>query len=286
MQVTSILTRPTRGIVYEIPYGQFLRIPRICSEDTDFINHCVIKGRHFLRRGYPVAFLGNAFLKALQKDRNSLMTPKPSDESSAAPNILITTYNPGFQGLKKVFEKDWDLLGKSCTTRAIYREKVLGAFRRPKYLKDYLMKAKLKPMVTCLRPNTCRYCPKLNTDGRILCSASGRTYMSRYKVCCSSSNLIYCMTCKRCGIQYVGQTKCELKVRFSAHFLKNDPESEIARHFNSIHHKGLDDIMIHIVDFVYAAPDSAKAKYLEFNWIQQLHTNAPMGLNVMDLLRS
>ena len=61
-------------------------------------------------------------------------------------------------------------------------------------------------------------------------------------------------------------------MRFSAHFLKiseNDPDSEIARHFNSGCHKGLDDVMIHIVDFVYAAPDSAKAKYLrdllEFN---------------------
>ena len=164
------------------------------------------------------------------------------------------------------------------------------------------MKAKLKPEAplapststnSCLRPNSCRYCPKLNTDGRILCSASGRTYMSRFNVCCCSSNLIYCITCKRCGIQYVGQTKNELKIRFSAHFLKiskNDLESEIARHFNSDHHKGLDDLTIHIVDFVYARPDSAKAKHLrdllEFNWIQRLHTNAPLGLNVMDLLRS
>ena len=142
-------------------------------------------------------------------------------------------------------------------------------------------------------PNSCKYCPKLNTDGRILCTASGRTYMSRFNVSCCSSNLIYCLTCKRCGIQYVGQTKCELKVRFAAHFLKiskNDPESEIGRHFNSNFHKGLDDIVIHIVDFIHAAPESAKAKHLrdllEFNWIQRLHTNAPMGLNVMDLLRS
>ena len=217
------------------------------------------------------------------------------------------------------------------------------------------MKSKLKPAVLatkkvssnkCLRPNSCRYCPKINTDGHILCTASGRTYMSRYNVCCSSSNIIYCLTCKRCGIQYVGQTKCELKVRFSSHFLKitkNDPESEIARHFNSGHHMGLDDVMIHIVDFIHEAPDTGRAKYLrdllfsiflivcftryflfriavlphspgvvyyhlllepgtfgladecstteltlllEFNWIQRLHTNAPMGLNVMDLLRS
>ena len=53
---------------------------------------------------------------------------------------------------------------------------------------------------------------------------------------------------------------------------------------------GLDDVLIHVVDFVYARPYSERAKYLrdllEFNWIQQLHTKAQMGLNVIDLLRS
>ena len=203
--------------------------------------------------------------------------------------------------LKSVVDKNWDLLGKSCTTHTIYREQVIGAFKRPKNLRDYLVKAKLPPEKQalsqvaknmCPHPNSCRDCPKLNTNGRILCSASGRTYMSRYNTCCSSSNLIYCITCKQCGIQYVGQTKCELKERFSAHFLKiskYDPQSEITRHFNSEFHKGLDDVQIHIVDFIYTAPVSAKAKFLrvlEFNWIQRLHTNAPMGLNVMALLRS
>ena len=213
----------------------------------------------------------------------------------------MTTYNPGFTGLKRVVTKNWDLLGKSCTTRSIHQKPVLAAFRRQKNLKDLLVRARLPQLLqpkepnsnVCLRPNTCRYCPKLNTEGRILCSASGRTCMSGYNVCCTSSNLIYCITCKQCGIQYVGQTKNELKIRLLAHFLKiskNDAESEIARHFNSPHHMGLDDVEISIVDFVYAAQHTTKAKHLrdllEFNWIQRLHTNAPMGLNVMDLLRS
>ena len=217
------------------------------------------------------------------------------------PNILVTTFTPGFDGLQKVVTKNWDILGKSCTTRTIHKVPVLTAFRRPKNLKDYLVRAKLSKVKehpteqinNCLRPNSCRYCPKLNTDGRILCSASGRTYMSRFNITCTSSNLIYCITCKRCGIQYVGQTKRELKMRLSEHFLKitrNDPESEIANHFNSQHHSGLDDISVYVVDFVHAAPHTPKSKYLrdllEFNWIQRLHTNAPTGLNVMDLFRS
>ena len=214
---------------------------------------------------------------------------------------FVTTYNPGFKGLQKVVTKNWDILGKSCTTRSIHKSSILTAFRRPKNLKDYLVKAKLRQDKTdtvpvaknCLRPSSCRYCPKLNTDGRILCTVSGRTYISRFNVNCSSSNLIYCITCRRCGIQYVGQTKRELKMRLSEHFLKitrNDPESEIASHFNSNHHSGLDDVEIFVVDFVHAAPHTTKSKHLrdllEFNWIQRLHTNARSGLNVMDLLRS
>ena len=96
--------------------------------------------------------------------------------------------------------------------------------------------------------------------------------MSRFNVNCCSSNLIYCITCKCCGIQYVGQTEREIKMQLSEHFLKitrKDPESEIAVHFNSDHHSGLDDIVVYIVDFVHAAPYTSKAKYLrdllEFN---------------------
>ena len=77
--------------------------------------------------------------------------------------------------------------------------------------------------------------------------------------------------------------------RFQAHFYNighNRPNSEIGRHFNLPDHKGLADVEIHILDFIHADPSSRRAKYLrdliEFNWIQRLHTNAPMGLNVMD----
>ena len=60
------------------------------------------------------------------------------------------------------------------------------------------------------------------------------------------------------------KTKCELKVRFSAQFLKiakKYMDSEVARHFNSPHHE-VGDVMNHIVDFVYAAPHTPKANIL------------------------
>ena len=122
--------------------------------------------------------------KALFENGRSTIIGATRDKGDKdPPNILVTTYNPGFLGLKKVVSKKWDLLGKSCTTRSIHRVPLLAAFRRSTNLKDILVRAKVRQPEpqrepntnVCLHPNTCRYCPKLNTDGRVLCLASGRT---------------------------------------------------------------------------------------------------------------
>ena len=134
--------------------------------------------------------------------------------------------------------------------------------------------------------------------------------MARYNVTCCSSNLIYCISCKRCGIQYVGQTKSELKKRLGSHFDKMtynrtikkplagtdlgdtagraasqvDQDTVVGLHFRTPPHQGILDVEIHIVDFIHAALLSVKAgklrNLIEFNWIQRLHTNAPVGLNI------
>ena len=117
--------------------------------------------------------------------------------------------------------------------------------------------------------------------------------MAKFNVTCKSSNLIYCITCTKCKIQYVGQTKNRLMDRFQGHFYNighNRPMSEIGKHFNSAGHNGLDDVEIHIVDFIHAHPHGQKSKQLrdliEFNWIQRMHCNAPTGLNLMDPYQS
>ena len=237
-----------------------------------------------------------------QRDRTSCK--KLAGGQGQEANILVTTYNPAFGALGGLVKDNWDILGHSCSTRRIYEGSMLMAYRRPKNLRDILVRARLSqkgkggnsenqngtPCNPCLTKN-CRYCLKLNKTGRIRCKASGREYMAKHNVTCKSSNVIYCLSCKCCGIQYVGQTKNRLMDRFQAHFYNiayNKAKSEIGKHFNQPDHKGLEDVEIHILDFIHAHPMGKKAKHLrdliEFNWIQRLHTNAPLGLNTMDLL--
>ena len=61
----------------------------------------------------------------------------------------------------------------------------------------------------------------------------------------------------------------------------------IGRHFSQEDHNGLEDVEIHIVDFIHQHPSSPGAAYLrdkiEKNWIQRLRTSAPYGINIMDV---
>ena len=145
------------------------------------------------------------------------------------------------------------------------------------------------PKVAHLSPCTtskCHYCPLLNTSGRIISTYTGRSYSSKIRVDCKSSNLIYCITCKHCSTQYVGQTKRRLMDRFQGHLYNitsRNVKNTIGHHFNQC---GISDLEIHIVDFIHAHPESPQAlklcRTIERNWQHRLRTIAPQGLNIQD----
>ena len=143
-------------------------------------------------------------------------------------------------------------------------------------------------MNPCHRKN-CRYCTILDKTGRIKSTHTEREYMAKHNVSCQSNNIIYCISCQRCGKQYVGQTKRRLMDRFQGHFgaiQRNDNNNDIAKHYNTNQHDGTADMMIHIVDFIFLHPESQSGSTLrdniEMNWIHRLHTQTPMGLNTLD----
>ena len=59
-----------------IPGGQFLRLCRICSDTDSFIQHSIEKGKHFLRRGYPLEIVLQGFKKASERNRHLFLNPK------------------------------------------------------------------------------------------------------------------------------------------------------------------------------------------------------------------
>ena len=108
-------------------------------------------------------------------------------------------------------------------------------------------------------------------------------------ISCRSSNLIYCITCDRCGIQYVGQTSLRLKDRFQKHYYvvdKRDTTHSVGNHYSHHTHEGVDDMTISVLEYIKRAPKSPAAATIrdriELKWIHLLRTCAPQGLNIED----
>ena len=367
---TTLYTKPTDSHDYvlyssahpqickdSIPYSQFLRIRRICSNIDDFDLNAIFLSQFFLRRGYPLELVQNAALLARRKDRAELLNhqrPTTQETQNSDRIFLITTYHPNDSTLKDIIFKNWKILGSSTTTRHIYEKRLMVGYRRPKNLRDLLVRAKIpfKPQdsVVTQRPDTttnptvvreeptpstsssrqttldqflvpgikptpgthnsnltstkrkgtgpkelgfnfcnknnCNYCKLLNKTGTITCHVTGLEYTSMSNVSCRSSNLIYCISCRVCGKQYVGQTLRRMRDRLSEHLRdmdKADLSKPLGLHFT----KHVDHpIEVTILEFIKKAPRSPQAQNIrnrvERRWIHLLRTPIPWGLNLED----
>jgi len=114
-----------------IPYSQFLRIRRICSNTPDYDRHIVTLSGHFLRRGYPITLLETAAIAARRLNRNDLLSPQSESEDKTDCVVLVTTYDPAQDILRNIAQTNWDYLGKSPTTLDLHKKKILVGYRRP-----------------------------------------------------------------------------------------------------------------------------------------------------------
>ena len=117
-----------------LPYGQFLRIRRICTRTTDFEKHAARKAGHLLQHNYTQDLLLNSFMQARNKDRIELLTRRSTETPDDQPEkiFLTTCYNQNYGGLRDQVKSTWDLLGRSCSTRFIRDKNLIVGYRRPK----------------------------------------------------------------------------------------------------------------------------------------------------------
>ena len=189
-------------------------------------------------------------------------------------------------------------MGKNKTTRTILDAKIIFGRRRNKNLSDQLIRTPTssKPLIdrnesNCNRLESCRYCSKLNTSGKIRWTITGQLHRSMIKVTCQTQNIIYLIMCSTCKIQYVGQTKKRLLTRFQGrhHDIQHDNDTTVGRHFNRCPQgksAKFDGMEISVLQFMRSPPDSRDGK-LEWDqeekrWINRICSIVPRGLNLLD----
>ena len=116
-------------------------------------------------------------------------------------------------------------------------------------------------------------------------SAPANTVSPSLSMNCGTKNIIYLITCRKCGIQYVGEKGQSLRKRLNKHRnrLKKSSCQYLYQHFNSDGYTE-DDISIVPIEEIKLTPTdkiSLSAKRLEKEdfWYRELCTVSPSGLN-------
>jgi len=265
-----------------IPYSQFLRMVRNCTFMNDAQYSINKLFQHFLQRGYPRTLLNTQKNKALAWKQEDLLYPKSELEAEEdGPLIYINNYHPAGPKVKSILDSHKPVLQQHPHTRHI--SKFMVAFRRPQNLRDILVHSGMKTpkkngIYKCGTPR-CTGCKHID-QGITFSDKHGKSYPILGHIDCNTSYVIYLLTCRKCRLQYVGQTSNYLKKRIYQHIRDvRDPKAKttIATHFRLPNHNE-NDVRVSVITL--ATRVTSERLLAERAWIAVLNTTLPSGLNV------
>ena len=280
-----------------IPYSQFLRIRRNCTEWEFFIENGLKLTQYFSIRGYPLKLVRDAFLKVNALTRKEILwgdkSKRSDDETKKL--FLILDFNPSLPPIKEWLLELWPILYKSSGTRKLVDVKPIIGYRKPKNIKDILITSDLpeikwfpsKKRISIPRCNrsACRHCPVLDKTGWVKSTSTGRKYRTQTRISCTSSNVIYLIQCNICKKQYVGQTRNKILIRLNQHYstIRTKQDTPVSRHFNSHQCKEPYPVRIFILSLIKNCDDASENRNKwERYWMARLNTYVPYGMNIQD----
>ena len=252
-----------RCVKYGIPYGQALRLRRICDSDETFEKRLKEMRGHFIKRGFKMKVLDSQFSKARKKSRESFLCQDVNSRNVKSEHkiSLVMHFHPALSGVGKIINDLWPVLQSSEDMRRIFREKPVVAFRRPRNLRDSIVRSKVKRMNSSnrgmkkFRKSRCQICRFV--EERNAFEGEHRSYRINFTFGCDSKEVIYLIICENCGRVYVGSTITTFRQRFNNHrssatrygkSQKDIPGEHLYAHFFETGHDGINDIVAKIID--------------------------------------
>ena len=133
----------------------------------------------------------------------------------------------------------------------------------------------------------CQTCINVKNTDTFQSFVTKESYKINHHFNCDSKCVVYLLSCKVCGLQYVGSTVDRFRLRLNnykscqrdAEQGRTPPQSYFHQHFLREGHHGLsNDCEIMIIDKTDASDPTRR----EFFWMRLLKTIYPLGLNVED----
>jgi hypothetical protein len=236
-----------------------------------------------------------AVSKARSVSREELLQTKPKKVSSKV--VALTTYGVNNFPIKRHIDQHLPVLASHPDTAFLAKDGFMLAQRQPANLRTLLVQSrfcsnpkKKKPWGSGPCRKSCINCPYMDRMATAVSSKNGLAFPIKGNFDCESSNVVYIITCKRCQIQYIGETKNKLLTRMTlhrseiknkAHLRVSQQDKPVSRHFNSDGHT-IKDVRV-IVARRNNAWNNVARKQTERAYIQLFQTQTPNGLNIFEL---
>ena len=164
----------------------------------------------------------------------------------------------------------------------------LVAYKLPPNIKDKLIRAKVPPETSkrqsrntqgMKRCNKCPICPFVQNCKSVKSTTPNTHVDINTSVNCKSANIIYCISCTKCRMQYIGESERSLQERFSEHrgyVATKQLTKATGHHFNLPGH-GVSDMLVTILEKVHSLDPLVRKQREEF-YIMKFNTKYK-GLN-------
>ena len=299
---TDVFTKPTdshaylhhrschpRHCVENIPFSQFLRLRRLCSDTSLYDKRADTMTGHFVARGYCKKKVEEAKIRVRSIPRSDTLEYKAKTPSTRPP--FVVTHNPSNPPLRTWFaELQSSIIEPSKRMAKVLPVPPVVGERNCKSLRNILMPSSLPvprdPSPGCFKCDAkCIICKEHLAEGLTFRSqATGETFTLRDRVSCETSSLVYLLYCDRhCPhSQYVGRTKNTLKQRFYVHrtHINKNTGTHVTEHFNQPNHT-LQNMKCLVIEKVYSR-DVGDMEKRESFWMKKLKTVFPDGLNTLE----
>ena len=208
--------------------------------------------------------------------------------------VLVLTYHPGLPSVTSVVKSHWDVMcGQSNRLKRCFQKPSMIAYRRPKNLRDILVKAKVSNRTSArtnkqngfnLCPRSCRCCILGERATKHSCAQTGKTWKITSPISCKTKNVIYKLSCRICpSFVYIGETSRRFCDRFAEHrgyVSQKKLDKPIGEHFNREGHK-ITDLVPLPIERVLPLTDNFLRKRREKLWIYR-YDSASHGANTRD----
>lgn len=247
-----------RGLVK----SQLIRFNRICTQEKDFWEAVHILFGALRKRGYSRTFLRHCL--------KSFRDTKQTDDKKIIP--FISSFSSVSVALNGILKNNFNQFMED--SEILKNHKIIGAYRKNKNLKDFLVRAKLRRLQD-LNGKLTNFCTLKYVKNR----ADDRIFRISQEFTPKTKNCVYIIFCSSCGKQYIGETRNPISTRMWQHRYnvrkKKEVDTPLVGHF-LLH--GLQAMKIAgIQSNLSWTTNQRRAK--ERQWIHLLQTKEPIGLN-------